>query len=137
MTVVNERAWRDATGAVIADLNSVLTPTVYPSIPQDLPAQFVTVRRVGGGYDDQHQSLDRARMQVEVWSGVKDTPGQSLQPANALAATVIEALRNMPVTGSNGVQKVSDLAVAAFPDPDTQIPRVIITATVVVKPTDA
>lgn len=136
MAGVNPRAWADVVGVLITDLNASLTPTVYPAVPASLPSEFVVVRRTGGAVDAD-EVLDRALVDIEVWSGVKDDPGQSLQPANALAATVREALRQLPDTSAGDVMRVIESGVAQFPDPETQIPRVIITATVIVKPTDA
>lgn len=129
------KVWRDATGVVISGLNSELGVPVLPSVPNPLVSSFVVVRRTGGSTNED-MVLDQARMQVEVWSGSENDPGQSTVPVHTLAGSVREVLRELPnTTTAAGVVRVREDGFAYFPDPVSNVPRVIITATVVVKPT--
>lgn len=128
------RTWRDATGVVLTGLNAALTPPCLPAVPQTLVSEFVVVRRTGGSMNPD-QVLDNARIQVEVWKGNQNDPGQSIVPVHTLAEEVREALRRLPETTTAGIEHVREDGMAYFPDPVSNIPRVIITATVVLKPT--
>lgn len=123
------RAWLDVTAVVIDALNHDWGGTVLPAVPHPRPDEFVVVRRTGGGHDG---VLDRARVDVEIWSGQQ---GDSLVGVWSLTATIREYLRMMPTT-TIGVSRVDESGVALLTDNESGAPRVLLSAIVWLVPTD-
>lgn len=125
-----DRVWPDVTAVVIDALSTAWGGTVVGRVPPERPAEFVVVMRSGGRIDG---ALDRAQMDIDIWSG---DPNGSAATVWATATTIREHLRTLPAGDSPIVDYVEDSA-GYLPDPESQTPRVIVTATITTKPTDA
>ena len=123
---MSPRTWTDVTAELIDVLNTNVD--TFPTVPNPRPDEFVVVRRTGGGSD---MFLDRAQMDIEVWSG---GPRDSIVAVHTLAGQVREWLRTAPDAASGLCHVVID-TLGFLADEVTGSPRIIITATVTAKPT--
>ena len=127
MSFRSARVWLDATQTVLDGLYAQWNGIVLPAIPTDRPDEFVVVQRVGGGTDG---VLDAASMSIECWSG---EPNSSQVPAWTLAGTIREIVRMLPDTAA-GICDVDEDAASFLPDELSDTPRVLLTFTVLLKP---
>lgn len=108
---------------LVGALNAVGSlPEVFAEVPSTRPAQFITVERVGGGYEDVR---DLPMVVVQCWAG-------SRFEASEIAAVVARALRNLAYTHPQ-VARVGIESIVNFPDPDSKQARYQVTATLVTK----
>lgn len=114
-----EVALADYLAAALAD-RSVTLP-VQMEVPNPRPDRFVRLVRVGG--TQSNLVTDRPRIVFECW----DTLGVGA----ANLAGLVRALVSAPVPGYVSgvwVDKVIDMGLAFSPDPDTNLPRYLVTA---------
>lgn len=97
-------------------------PQAFGEVPSTRPKQFLTVERVGGGYEDVR---DLPLVAVQCWAG-------SRFEASELAATVAGELKNLALTHAQ-VARVGIESIINFPDPDSSQARYQVTATLVTK----
>lgn len=97
-------------------------PETYSTVPSTRPAQFITVERVGGGYEDVR---DFPMVAIQCWAG-------SRYDASEIAAAVARTLRNLAFTHPN-VGRVNIESIINFPDPDSEQARYQVTTTLVTK----
>lgn len=118
-----------AVSVVNADLIAQLPDVpVRWSVPNPAPERFVAVFRVGSGSGASW--TDPAALDFHCYAGsVADSP----KAADALANRVKTALGTMP-DRPNRVAKVTITGHAYLPDPTSGRPRVIVGATVVLRP---
>ncbi len=127
MSFRSARVWLDATQTVIDGISDEWAGTVVPAVPTDRPDEFVVVQRVGGSNDG---VLDTASIDVECWSG---EPNASQVPAWTLAGTIREIVRMLPDTVA-GICDVEEDTASFLPDELSDTPRVLLTFTVLLKP---
>jgi len=95
-------------------------PDTYSEVPATRPGSFITVERVGGGYEDVR---DLPMVAVQCWE-------QSRFEASELAAVVAGELKNLAHVHPN-VGRVNIESIINFPDPDSKQARYQVTATFV------
>jgi len=122
--------WPDATEVVARYLIAEGDVPVRWAVPNPRPSSFLVVRRAGSGAP--MQWADRASMDVECWSG---EPNGNPKPAHLLAAATRRLLLAMPAA-DNPVADVTITGVAFMADPVSQVPRVVIGAEVLLRPSD-
>lgn len=128
MTFRTARVWQDATEIVATHIRNEWGGTVVPTVPHPRPTEFVVVQRGSGANDG---VLDYPQMDIECWSG--DPNGSSVD-AWALANTVREIVRMSP-DSVPGICSADETDATYFPDELTDCPRVLLSFTLVVKPT--
>lgn len=97
------------------------TAPVVIGVPNPRPARFVRLVRVGGSQSN--LVTDRPRIVAECWADVGVDA--------AALATKVRALINATAPGymeAMWVDRVIDVGMAFLPDPDTGIPRYLVTA---------
>lgn len=100
---------------------------VVLAVPATRPARFVRITRVGGSAAN--RIIDRARLVAECW----DTSGLGAADLAALTRALITAAAPGylgPGPELVWIDRVVDLGMAYLPDPDTNIPRYLVTAEV-------
>jgi hypothetical protein len=98
-----------------------ISAPVRIEVPATRPAEFVRLTRVGGSRSN--LITDRPRIVAECWS--------ELGIAAAALASTVRALINAVAPGYAGavwVDRVVDVGMSFLPDPDTGIPRYVVTA---------
>lgn len=94
---------------------------VVIAVPAKRPARFVRVTRIGGAAAN--LVTDRARIVAECW----DTTGAGAFDLARLVRALVGALAP-GYLGDVWVDRSIDLGVVFSPDPDTNIPRYLVTA---------
>lgn len=108
---------------LVTALNSVDgLPETHPEVPSRRPASFITIERVGGGYEDVR---DLPMVAVQCWE-------RSRLKAAELSAEVASALRKLAYTHPN-IGRVNIESIINFPDPDSSQARYQVTVSLVTK----
>lgn len=119
----------DAVAALVDHLSAVLAPTeAHTEVPSPRPANFVTLRRVGGV----RRSLvvDEPSIAVEAWGPNEGAATDLAQLARAVIHAAVGA--SFPNVGT--IYRVVEFAgPASLPDPDSDQARVTFTVAVSVR----
>lgn len=121
--MITARTFPEATEEVAAYLLARLSVPVRWQVPNPRPESFVLVQR-GGGDVDQWQ--ERADFDVQCWAG---TANANPRAAHTLANQVKAALLVAP-NAVNPIRRVRVGGLAFLPDAQSQVPRVLMAATV-------
>lgn len=108
-------------GVLVGLLADRLDCPVVADVPDQRPARFVTVERLGGGRD---RYLDRGTYAVQAWERRRSA-------AAALAEQVADTLLGLPAV-SGRVAGAGVVSVVNLPDPDSGQPRYQVTCNVTI-----
>lgn len=108
-------------GLLVGLLATVLDCPVAGDVPDERPARFVTVERLGGRRD---RYLDRGTYAVQAWE-------ERRSAAAALAEAVADAVLALPAR-SGRVSGAGVVSVVNLPDPDSGQPRYQVTCNVTI-----
>lgn len=107
----------DAVDLVCAYLTEELAATVVPRVPQDRPAEFILVRRVGGVRRD--IVTDEATLVVEAWAATDEAAHDLAQQARGY----LHVLRGRTIEGVAVYGCAESAGPALLPDPESRSPR--------------
>lgn len=121
----------DAERVLIIHLNANMTPPVSQSVPNPRPAEFLTVRRIGG--PRMNMVADHPMVTVEAWAAgptaAKTLIAQARGIIHAMRATVVDGVPIYRVTEISGPINL--------PDPESNQSRYTQTFQVMMRGADA
>lgn len=98
-----------------------ITVPVVNGVPHERPSRYVLILRIGGSTSN--PITDRPRIVAECC----DTHGPDAADLAALVRALLSGMAPGWVAGA-WIDKVVDLGLAYSPDPDTNLPRYLVTA---------